>query len=370
MKGWDRLLAREFLPILFQGVGVFSLLVAFAIYFRVVIKMITDYEIGLATVGQFLLLGLPQAVAIAIPMAVLFASLMAFSRLSERGEIRALLTCGLSLRRLFAHVGLVGLLASFLAIILNESVIPNMVTRMENLKQEMFQEGRLGGEDVMVRGTYPSGNLRYLLFADKFEGEILYQVQVFLFTDNEVRERERDLTARRGEFAGDGIWQLEDVVVYTYLPDDRVATMRQDTLDLALGESPVQIGRLRSRDVQEMTFGECSDHVDELRLRGESARWRKQGTQCQMKLAVPFATFIFALIGATMGCSWARAGNTGMGLGVAIVVILFYYMLMMLSIGLGKSGVDPVAAAWMPDIVLYAVALYLGWRRDNPNLAR
>ncbi|MCH7494150.1 LptF/LptG family permease, partial [bacterium] len=85
MRGWDRLLAREFMPILLQGMGVFSLLVAFAIYFRVVIKMITDFDVGPATVGQFLLLGMPQAVAIAIPMSVLFASLMAFSRLSERG---------------------------------------------------------------------------------------------------------------------------------------------------------------------------------------------------------------------------------------------------------------------------------------------
>lgn len=370
MKVCDRLLAREFAPILFQGLGVFSILVAFAIYFREGIKMVTEYEVGMATVGKFVLLGFPYAVAVAIPMSVLFASLMAFSRLSERGEMRAILTCGMSLRRFGLGAGVAGLLASLAAIGLNESVIPRLVVEMEDLKQRVFQEGGFSGEDVVVRGTYDSGRLHYVLFADRLEGEVIYEVHFIEFADEEPRRRLRDLQAHRGRFAGDGVWDLEVVVTMTFLPDDRVLTHRQDRLELFLGESPIQLKKLRTRDVQEMTYSECQEHIEALVIRGDKTRWAKQATQCEMKLAVPFAAFIFALLGVVLGCSWGRAGNTGMGLGLAIVVILFYYAMMMMALGLGKSGLDPRVSAWLPNVVSLGTALFMGWRRENPFFLR
>lgn len=369
MRLVDRLLLREALPTLGAGLGTFTLLVAFSLYFRFVVKMITEYDVGPDLIGRFLLLGLPGAAAVAIPMAVLLATLLTFSRLSEHGELRAILVSGLSLRRIAWVPGVLGLLASLALITLNEKVIPDFAGKMEALKREAFQQGAISSEDVVRRSTYSSGHLEWVLLADSMEKDVMHQVRMLRYEDGQDRTPLMDISAERGVFIGDGVWEFMNVVTRTYLEEDRTMVTRQDSVEVIVGESPLEIKTLRSRDPMEMTFLEGRSYLAALKKRGETAIARRVATQVEMKVAVPFAAWIFALLGVGLGTSLGRqSGGAGVGFGMAILVIFFYYAMMMVGIGMGKWGANPLLSAWLPNLLFALVTFYLIVQRENPFL--
>ncbi|MEC9488901.1 MAG: LptF/LptG family permease, partial [Halanaerobium sp.] len=77
------------------------------------------------------------------------------------------------------------------------------------------------------------------------------------------------------------------------------------------------------------------------------------------RFSIPFACFIFALIGAPAGMKPNRSGSS-IGLGLSIVIIFIYYLLMTFGSALGQDGViPPVIGAWIQNIVFGGVGLYM-----------
>jgi lipopolysaccharide export system permease protein len=70
-----------------------------------------------------------------------------------------------------------------------------------------------------------------------------------------------------------------------------------------------------------------------------------------MKTSLPFASFFFAIIGASFGLTNSRSGAF-IGFGVSMLIIFLYYVLMSLFTALGKSGyLPPMLAAWVQNII-------------------
>jgi lipopolysaccharide export system permease protein len=107
------------------------------------------------------------------------------------------------------------------------------------------------------------------------------------------------------------------------------------------------------------------DEMNTSQLREYIALKEKMGTevvsyqiQLNMKLAIPFASLVFALLGAPLGISRRRASGS-VGLGISIIVIFLYYIAIFISMALGEIKlVPPVLAAWLPNFA----AGIAGWR--------
>ena len=82
---------------------------------------------GLAPLAacQLLLFNLAWIVALAAPMAVLIAVLMAFARLAADGEIIAAKACGVSFFLLLRPVLVAAALLSLLMILFNDQILPD-----------------------------------------------------------------------------------------------------------------------------------------------------------------------------------------------------------------------------------------------------
>jgi lipopolysaccharide export system permease protein len=81
--------------------------------------------------------------------------------------------------------------------------------------------------------------------------------------------------------------------------------------------------------------------------------------QLNMKTAIPFASLVFALLGAPLGLSPRRASGS-IGLGISIIVIFFYYIATFISMSLGEIKlVPPFLAAWLPNAVTGGVGWYI-----------
>jgi lipopolysaccharide export system permease protein len=91
-------------------------------------------------IAEFVLLSLPFTIAMTLPMAVLVATLHAFSRLASDSEITACKASGLALPRLMAPVIVVGLMLSLLMVWFNDQVMPAANWRLQTLSNDIARK--------------------------------------------------------------------------------------------------------------------------------------------------------------------------------------------------------------------------------------
>ncbi|MBP1764330.1 MAG: permease YjgP/YjgQ family protein, partial [Firmicutes bacterium] len=81
--------------------------------------------------------------------------------------------------------------------------------------------------------------------------------------------------------------------------------------------------------------------------------------ELHQRVAIPIASLVFALIGTPLGLSPHRSSSST-GLGFSIVIIFVYYIIMAVFTALGQgAAINPVVAAWMPNIIGLLAGFYL-----------
>jgi len=125
MRLLTRYIVRELiLPFIFAlGIIVFILFINF--FLRAVDRFLGK-GLDLLTILEYLFLNLAWIVALAVPMAVLISTLMAFGRLSEDNEINALRSSGISFLTILRPALLFGASVCLLLIFFNTRILPEM----------------------------------------------------------------------------------------------------------------------------------------------------------------------------------------------------------------------------------------------------
>ena len=91
-------------------------------------------------IAEFFLLSIPFTVALTMPMAVLVASLYAFSRLAAENEITALKASGIGLPRVLAPVMIAGLGVTVLMLLFNDQLLPRTNHMLAQLRNDIAQK--------------------------------------------------------------------------------------------------------------------------------------------------------------------------------------------------------------------------------------
>src|SRR5687768_7334486 len=110
MRIIDRYVIREVLWPFVIGLMIFTFLIIIPYLIRLAEDLIAK-GVGGTVVLQLMLMLLPHALSLTIPMALLLGLLVAFGRLSADREFVALQACGVSLMRLLRPVSLLSLTA-------------------------------------------------------------------------------------------------------------------------------------------------------------------------------------------------------------------------------------------------------------------
>jgi len=93
-----------------------------------------------SVIAEFVLLSIPFTVAMTIPMAVLVATLYAFSRLAAENEITAFKASGVSIRRLLTPVVIAASVLAVLMVGFNDQVLPAANFRLSILQNDIFRK--------------------------------------------------------------------------------------------------------------------------------------------------------------------------------------------------------------------------------------
>ena len=159
---------------------IFSLLIIVFVLFTQFLLRAIDRFIGkgldLGTIFEYLFLNLGWISALAVPMAVLVAALMAFGQFSEDNEITAMRSSGISFATIILPALTMGLLISITLILFNAFIMPEMNFKARMLSGDIYRKRPgLNIEPGYFMDDLPDYSM---IIRDK-ENETLIDVRIF-----------------------------------------------------------------------------------------------------------------------------------------------------------------------------------------------
>lgn len=354
----DRYIFKELLKVFMLG-----LFILMAILTLEKVNFLSDLLLDEGvTVLEFLKLIMyisPAFLVVSIPLAIMLASLIAFSRLSADNEIVAMRATGVSFFRILAPVAFFSIFAygatSYMALNVQHITNYKFMTLLTDAVSRKI--GVTLGERV---------------FFDRFPNAIIYVNEKIMGTDllkgvfivdRQEPDRPRFISANRGRLGmadNKVILELQNGSIYS-TSDDSFRIIHYDEYNLSFDTGIKQAAY--QFQPREMSNEKLEMIIAEKRLQNEPVF--AEQIEIYKRYSLPFACLIFGLLGAPLGIRANRGGKWG-GLGLGIVMIVINYLLLMVGEGIGREGkVHPALAVWFPNFLMGAIAVFLIFRTSR-----
>lgn len=319
------------------------------------LQSIINENVGMSVMFRWFLNRLPQDMVFTFPMSVLLANLLVFGRMSKDSETTALRAGGTNFFRILVPVVIFALIITFISFVFNELVVPGSNERARNIRRQEIM--RLvepeASENAVMRTS--DGAFAYARKVFEKRGE-MEKVLLEYYNDNGVLQRR--ISAANAQWDGNS-WVLLQAVEQSYtdglglaspttIPELRVASIE---------ETPEDFAR-QSKKPNEMSYTELKGRIEAYE-RTQFMDTTELRVGLAMKTSLPFASFFFAIIGASFGLTNSRSGAF-IGFGVSIFIIFIYYVMMSFFTALGKSGLlPPMFSAWAQNIIFAGAGYYI-----------
>jgi lipopolysaccharide export system permease protein len=382
MKLLDRYIAMELVAPFFFGVGAFtSIVVASQLFFK-----LTGYAAKgapLMDIVALFVLRLVPMLVVSFPMAMLLSTLLTFGRLSGESELIAMLSSGIPFLRTALPAFVVGAFVSAGGLGLNEMVVPAAGRAAAAIERQIVEVLRASGADVappsanrafVVQDYGPNGQLDRLVVAKRINLATRTMSDVTLVQYGASPGGGRQVTflveAKRAVWEKGASWRFYDGRMQAVNPPVRASAGSSDyegytasgpfeALTFTIHKSPRQM-LAEQRNADEMNYAELRQYIANLKDQGAAYKAvRELEVDLYGKLAIPFASTVFALVGAPLGLRRLR-GGASVGLGLSVLIIFAYYIVWHGMHVLGEGGqVSPVVASWLPNAIGLAAGLAL-----------
>jgi len=318
------------------------------------LQSIVNENVGLSVMGRWFLNRLPQDMIFTFPMSVLLANLLVFGRMSKDSETTALRAGGTNFFRILVPVIIFALMITIISFIFNELVVPGSNERARNIRRQEIM--RLIEPEASENSIMRTSDGAFAYARKVYEKRGQMEKVLLEYYDNSGVLTKR-ISAATADWNGDA-WILKHAVVQDYTQNavpapESITEIRIDTIE----ETPEDFAR-QSKKPTEMSYNELKDRIEAYE-RAQFMDTTEMRVGLAMKTSLPFASFFFAIIGASFGLTNNRSGAF-IGFGVSILIIFFYYVLMSIFSALGKSGhIPPMLAAWAQNIIFALAGFYI-----------
>ena len=361
----DRYLLREMIgPFLF---AFFAYLIFWALnIFFVAADYIINQHAPFFLVLRFVIFRVPQAIPMAFPFASLFAGLLAMGRVMGDNEVTAMRTSGIPVWRIALTPLLFGFVMFMLAYAMNEYVAPSSVDiSTRTFYQIIYHTDSLPVEPQFFRKDPDNGNVFYVNQVEP-DNKTMQGVQVFklgrygIFTET--------LQAKTASVESTQL-ALHDVIDTRYNLDGLMTSqqrVKEILIGLPLAETAAQFMSTQNSDPWAMSSKNLSAQVKSLQQQGigGSALGSLQ-VNLANKLAWPFASFIGVVLAIPLAMRFGKRGRT-LGVAMAILAFFVYFLMTSAAAALGRNEkIDPVFAAWLPNIIMGLTGIALLWLEEH-----
>ena len=337
----------------------------FAIFLIILIAVIFDFS---EKIDEFMENNAPAHAIIFdyylnfIPyFAVLFAPLFTFiavifftSRMAYNTEIIAILSSGVSFRRLLVPYFFGATIIMLFNLLLGNYVIPKANHTRFIFEENYYYTTPHGFSERDYHSQIEPGIFAYF---ENFNTTSNYGRLFSLekFKDGRLVSKLMSQDARWDSTKNK--WVVRNYYIRDYEKDGKETIKTGSVLDTALNLSPEEFRR-RDNAVEAMSLGELNKFIAEQKMQG-SSRVNAILVEKYKRIAFPFSTFILTLIGVSVSSRKVR-GGIGMHIGIGLLVSFSYILFLQFSTQFAISGeLAPLIAVWIPNILFSFVALFL-----------
>jgi lipopolysaccharide export system permease protein len=304
--------------------------------------VVVDYYLNFIPFLLNMFIGLITFIAV-----IYFTSRMAFNT-----EIIAILSAGVSFRRLLAPYLVTAFLLAGLSFSLSNFVIP--VANKVRLDFEMRYMGKhRPRHESYIHFQISPGSYISVQHFDPFSN-MGYRAILCEMGDEGIQKVITAEMLRWDSVAGS--WRFEQYTVRTFNAGVERLTAGAE-LDTLLAVGPLDL-TTRVVSVGHMGYRQLRRFIASSRIRGtENIIYYE--VEKHQRLAYPFSTIILTLIGVSLSSRKVR-GGIGLHIAMGLLASFSYILFMKFSETFATNGnLHPAVAAWIPNVLFLMLAIYL-----------
>ncbi len=354
MKKLDLYILRKFLGTFFFAI---LLIISISVVFDVTEKIDNFFETGAplkAIVFDYYKNFVPYFANLFTPLFVFIAVIFFTSKMAYQTEIIAILSSGVSFRRMMFPYFLGAAIIGVFSFILGGYIIPpanKTRIQFENVYVKNRKEQGLNKIHMQIQpGVF--------VYMDKYRA---YSGNGDYFSMEKYDEKEllSKLSARYAKYdTATGKWQLKNYVLREFNNgvEHTISTGKQ--IDTLIPNVTPKDFKEERKFFEMMTNTELNTYIEEQQARGVG-NLEEFLIEKYKRIASPFSAFILTLIGVSLASRKVR-GGMGLHIGAGIALSFGYILFMTISTTFAVNGnMNPILAVWLPNIVFSAVGILL-----------
>lgn len=335
------------------------------------IQTIVQYNVPLIVVLKLIVFNVPTVLTLTLPAGMALSAAWAVNRMARDSEVTVIRMAGVSLRRFFLPIFVVGALTTLFSFWVSDRIAPQAFHEQKETENSMLAYTLQASPTVAANKVFTyqnySFNIREIRKDPSGDPNKLQLIGVTIYeTPIDPDGFPILITARTAAYNHD-VWTLHDMVFHHL---DRSG---QETIEAAGKQTilnlHVPLTNLAESDAiapEEMTLAQLGSTMQALASTGQSGTdtFRAIAFGYYSKYALPFVCFAFALCAPPLAFRFAKTGAY-MGIFLSIVMVWVAWNTLLLTKFLGLSGkLSPAFAAWSPDLLFGLIGLYFLWRAE------
>ena len=349
----DRYIIVKFLGTYFFAI---ALIISIAVVFDInenIYKFINNNAPIKAIIFDYYMNFIPYFSNLFSPLFVFIAVIFFTSKMAENSEIIAMMSTGMSFKRLMRPYMISAAIIAALTYGLGAYVIPEgNVTRLDF--EDKYRKKKKQDFVRNVQLEVDSGVIAYL---GRYDGKnnTAYSFSLDKFIDKKLVSH---LTAKRAVYDTDSVhkWELKDYMIREMDGmREKITTGKQ--LDTIIKMQPQDFLIMKGQQ-QTMTSPQLKEYIANQKRRG-FANIKEFEIEYHQRIAMSFAAFILTAIGLSLSSKKVK-GGMGLNLGIGLALSFSYILFQTVSATFTVNGnTPPIVSVWIPNILYTIIAIYL-----------
>lgn len=350
MKKLDAYIIKKFLGTFFYAIMIMAV-IACVIDYSEKVEDFVKKDVPNGEILTYFSNFVPHIIALLFPLFIFIATIFFTSKMAYKSEIIAILASGTSFQRMLQPFIVAGSFLCLISLVANHYIVPRA------------NKERIAFEDKYLHYTAQSSDKNVHLrlrenlyvFIQNYDYSSNFGYRFTAETIEGTNMTEKIMADRVSYDSVNKTWKLFSVKIRT-----------NDSLE----ETFEQVAELEKKfpftphDLDEdeaikdaLTTPELNKYIAREKLRGRETLSFFY-VEKYRRTAQPFAGLILTIIGACIASRRVRGGS-GLHLAFGIVISATYIMAMQLTNTFAtKSGLDPLLAVWIPNMIFGAIAVY------------
>lgn len=353
IRRMDLYIIKKFLGTYFFAI---ALIITIAVVFDVneqIDKFVTNKAPVEAIIFDYYMNFIPYFSNLFSPLFVFIAVIFFTSKMAENSEIIAMMSTGMSFRRMLRPYMISAAIIAALTYGLGAYVIPKgNVTRLDF--ESKYKRKKKVEYVRNVQLEVDSGVIAYMERYENYN-KTAYRFSLDKFEDKKLVSH---LTARSATYDTTTVhkWTLKNYMIRE-MDGMRENIIKGDRLDTIIKMEPQDF--LITKGMQQtMTSTELDEYIAKQKRRG-FANIKEFQIEYHQRIAMSFAAFILTIIGVSLSSRKVK-GGMGLYLGIGLALSFSYILFQTISATFAVNGnTPPVLAVWIPNILYTFIAIYL-----------